>query len=123
MTSAMCCATLRECTAASGDGGGRFGSTAAIPNSLGRMAMVIETFGLHCESFFEFPADYSMQEQAILITGAARRIGAATARALHAAGARIVLHCHRSRDEAEALADELNETRDESCGIVQADLV
>ncbi len=55
-----------------------------------------------------------MQEQAILITGAARRIGAATARALHAAGARIVLHCHRSRDEAEALSDELNGIREES---------
>ncbi len=64
-----------------------------------------------------------MQEQAILITGAARRIGAATARALHAAGARIVLHCHRSRDEAETLADELNGEREESCAIVQADLL
>lgn len=64
-----------------------------------------------------------MQEQAILITGAARRIGAATARTLHAAGARIVLHCHRSHDEAGALADEFNSAREDSCAIVQADLL
>ena len=45
---------------------------------------------------------------AVLVTGAARRIGAAIARALHAAGARVVLHCNRSRAEADALAAELN---------------
>ena len=64
-----------------------------------------------------------MQGRAVLVTGAARRIGAAIARALHADGARVVLHCHRSREEAEALADELNDVRAESCAIVQADLL
>lgn len=64
-----------------------------------------------------------MQERAVLITGAARRIGAATARALHDAGARIVLHCHRSRGEAEALCAELESRRAQSCAIVQADLL
>ncbi len=64
-----------------------------------------------------------MQDSAVLITGAARRIGAAIARRLHGAGARIVLHCHRSRAEAENLADELNTQRARSCAVVQGDLL
>lgn len=64
-----------------------------------------------------------MQEAAVLITGAARRIGATIARRLHAAGARVVLHCHRSRAEAQAIADELNAARAGSCAIVQGDLL
>lgn len=68
-------------------------------------------------------ADYSMQDGAVLITGAARRIGAAIARGLHAAGARVVLHCHRSRAEAERLRDDLNDLRPGSAAVVQADLL
>ena len=64
-----------------------------------------------------------MQHRAVLITGAARRIGAAIARSLHAAGAGVVLHCHRSRAEAEALAAELEGARPESTAIVQGDLL
>jgi len=64
-----------------------------------------------------------MQDRAVLVTGAARRIGAAIARCLHGAGARLVLHCHRSRAEAEALAAELNAVRPGSCVVVQADLL
>lgn len=43
----------------------------------------------------------------VLITGAARRVGAAIARHLAAQGCQIVLHYKRSRTEAEALAAEL----------------
>ena len=64
-----------------------------------------------------------MQGEAVLVTGAARRIGAAVARRLHAAGARVVLHCHRSRAEADALAAELEAARPRSCAIVQGDLL
>src|SRR5688572_27083950 len=64
-----------------------------------------------------------MHDGAVLITGAARRIGAAIARTLHAAGASVVLHCHRSRDEAERLRDELDAQRGGACAIVQADLL
>src|SRR6185369_1681044 len=60
---------------------------------------------------------------AVLVTGAARRIGAAISRTLHAAGARVVLHCNRSRDEAERLAADLNGARAGSAAIVQADLL
>jgi pteridine reductase len=64
-----------------------------------------------------------MQDGAVLITGAARRIGAAIARSLHASGANVVLHCHRSRAEAERLREQLNAERGASCAVVQADLL
>lgn len=58
----------------------------------------------------------------ILITGAARRVGAEIARTLHAAGARLVLHYRNSATEAEALAAELNATRPDSVLCASADL-
>jgi pteridine reductase len=64
-----------------------------------------------------------MQDRVVLVTGAARRIGAAISRTLHAAGARVVLHCNRSRDEAEKLAAELNAGRPGTVAIVQGDLL
>lgn len=64
-----------------------------------------------------------MQGGAVLVTGAARRIGAAIARRLHAAGMSTVLHCHRSRAEADRLCDELNALRARSCAVVQHDLL
>lgn len=57
-----------------------------------------------------------------LITGAARRLGACTARALHALGYDIVIHHHTSADEAAALADELNGMRAVSAVTVSHDL-
>ena len=64
-----------------------------------------------------------MQDGAVLITGAARRIGAAIARKLHAAGARVIVHCNRSRAEAERLSEHLNQARADSCAVVQCDLL
>ena len=64
-----------------------------------------------------------MHHGAILVTGAAKRIGAAIARELHAAGAEVALHCNRSRAEAESLAAELDAKRRGSCVVVQADLL
>ncbi len=64
-----------------------------------------------------------MQLRRVLVTGAGRRIGAAIARTLHAAGASVVLHCHRSRPAAEALAAELEAARAGTTAIVQADLL
>jgi pteridine reductase len=57
-----------------------------------------------------------------LVTGSARRIGAAIARGLHAAGYDLALHCHVSRDECEALAAELQRARADSALVLQADL-
>ena len=45
--------------------------------------------------------------KAVLITGAARRIGRALAEALAAGGCRVALHCNNSVSEAEALARRL----------------
>lgn len=64
-----------------------------------------------------------MQGGAVLVTGAARRIGAAIARRLHGSGMSAVLHCHRSRAEADRLCDELNALRAGSCIVVQQDLL
>ena len=57
-----------------------------------------------------------------LVTGAARRIGAAIAQHLHAAGFRVVIHCHQSKAAAQALADELNQLQADSAKVLMADL-
>ena len=61
--------------------------------------------------------------KAALITGAARRVGAAIAHALHAAGASVVLHYRSSAEEAEALARDLNGIRPGSAALAQCDLL
>lgn len=58
----------------------------------------------------------------VLITGAGKRIGAAIARTLHGRGFNVVIHCHRSREAAEALAATLNAMRPDSAVVAQADL-
>lgn len=58
----------------------------------------------------------------ILITGAARRVGAEIARTLHAAGADLLLHYRSSATEAEALAAELNALRPKSALALRRDL-
>lgn len=57
-----------------------------------------------------------------LVTGSARRIGAAIARALHAAGYDLALHYRQSRREAEALTAELENVRAGSTLLLAADL-
>ena len=64
----------------------------------------------------------SSEQPAILITGAARRVGAEIARNLHGAGARLLLHYRNSALETEALAAELNATRLDSVACAAADL-
>ncbi|MEO7775363.1 MAG: pteridine reductase [Steroidobacteraceae bacterium] len=58
-----------------------------------------------------------------LVTGAARRVGAAIARTLHGAGANVVIHYRNSASDAEALAAELGRARRRSVALVQADLL
>lgn len=64
-----------------------------------------------------------MSNKTVLITGAARRIGACIARFLHAAGMDVVVHYHTSENDAETLVEELNKTRSLSAMAVQADLL
>ena len=65
----------------------------------------------------------SLTGKTVLITGAARRVGAAIARELHGAGANVVVHYRKSADDAEKLAGELNAARPQSAAIVQAELL
>ena len=58
----------------------------------------------------------------VLITGAARRIGAAIATHLHQVGFRVVIHCHHSTTEAHDLAFEMNQARLDSAYVLTADL-
>jgi pteridine reductase len=58
-----------------------------------------------------------------LVTGGARRVGAAIVRALHGAGANVVIHCHRSLAAAHALAAELEAERPDSTAVISCDLL
>ena len=64
-----------------------------------------------------------MQDKVVLVTGGARRVGAAICRRLHGDGARLVIHCNTSADAANKLADELTAHRPDSVLVVQADLL
>lgn len=57
-----------------------------------------------------------------LVTGGARRVGAAIVKALHQNGFDVAIHCHHSKQEARALAQALNHVRKESAQVFTADL-
>lgn len=65
----------------------------------------------------------SLAGKTVLITGGARRVGAAIARELHAAGANLAIHYRKSATEAAGLARELNELRAGSAATVRAELL
>ena len=64
-----------------------------------------------------------MQGKTVLITGGARRVGAAICRRLHLAGANLMLHYRTSAGEARLLQAELNHMRPDSVALIQADLL
>ncbi len=64
-----------------------------------------------------------MRGKVVLITGGARRVGAAICRNLHAHGASIMVHYRSSAKEARALQAELNLKRTDSVALIQADLL
>ena len=64
-----------------------------------------------------------MQGKVVLITGGAKRVGAAICRRLHAAGAKLMLHYRDSAGEARLLQAELNHQRKDSVALIQADLL
>jgi pteridine reductase len=67
--------------------------------------------------------DESLSGKAALITGGARRVGAAIARRLHAAGANVLLHYRDSEADAAKLEAELNALRAKSAARVKAELL
>lgn len=63
------------------------------------------------------------KDKVILITGGAKRVGAAICRELHAHGAQLMIHYKTSATEARALQAELNLLRANSVAIIQGDLL
>lgn len=64
----------------------------------------------------------TLQDKVVLITGGAKRVGAATCRLLHASGAKLMIHYRTSAGEARALQSELNLQRAQSVAVIQGDL-
>ena len=64
-----------------------------------------------------------LEGKVALVTGSARRVGAAIARRLHGAGAQLMVHYRSAEHDAQALQSELNAVRASSVTLVQADLL
>ena len=64
-----------------------------------------------------------MKTKVVLVTGAAKRIGAQISRAFHYAGYNVILHYNQSADEARELHSELNTQRPDSASLMCMDLV
>jgi pteridine reductase len=69
------------------------------------------------------PVPVTLTGKTVLITGAARRVGAEIARVMHAAGANLVLHYRSSAEDAAALGQELNAARAGSVLLAECDLL
>ena len=65
----------------------------------------------------------SLEGRVALVTGGARRVGAAIARRLHAAGASVLIHYRDSEADARTLVGELNGRRAKSAASVKAELL
>ncbi len=65
----------------------------------------------------------ALQNKVVLITGGAKRVGAAISRELHAHGANLMIHYNTSKQEAKAIQAELNLQRPDSVSIIQGDLL
>ena len=65
----------------------------------------------------------TLDDKVALVTGGARRVGAAIASCLHAAGANVVVHHRGSANDANSLVAGLNEARENSATTVQANLL
>ena len=65
----------------------------------------------------------SLAGRVVLVTGAAKRLGAALVRGFHSAGANVVIHYHRSQADADRLRDELNTSRTDSAIATSANLL
>lgn len=65
----------------------------------------------------------TLTNKVILITGGAKRVGAAICRLLHAQGANLAIHYRSSQEEAETLRDPLEAIRPQSVLLIKADLL
>jgi len=67
--------------------------------------------------------EQTLNDKVILVTGAARRIGAAIVTRLHENGARVAIHYRGSAEDAGNLANRLNSIRADSAVAIQSDLL
>src|SRR3954452_2998694 len=65
----------------------------------------------------------SLAGKTVLITGGAKRVGAAIVRELHSAGANLAIHYRNSGPQAQMLAAELNAARSGSAATVPGELL
>lgn len=65
----------------------------------------------------------NQDNKVVLITGGAKRVGAAICRELHAQGASLMIHYNQSQAEARALQAEFNLQRPNSAATIQGDLL
>lgn len=65
----------------------------------------------------------TLKDKVVLITGGAKRVGAAISRLLHAEGAHVMIHYNTSGEAARSIQTELNALRAGSAEIVRADLL
>ena len=64
-----------------------------------------------------------LQGKVVLVTGGARRVGAAIARRAHREGATLMIHHRASVNDARKLQSELNAIRADSVSLLQGDLL
>jgi pteridine reductase len=83
--------------------------------------MVMSLYGPQTASGIE--RSQRLAGRTALVTGGARRVGAAIVRALHGAGANVAIHCHHSLAAARALAAELAAERADSTLVIAGDLL
>lgn len=69
------------------------------------------------------PSPLPLADRVALVTGAAKRVGAAIAEQLHGAGANVVIHYGRSAEAAQQLAERLESRRPGSTALCRADLL
>lgn len=65
----------------------------------------------------------TVKNKVILVTGGAKRVGAAICCKLHAQGAHLMVHYRSSQNEAQALRQTLEHARPDSVALIQADLL
>jgi pteridine reductase len=65
----------------------------------------------------------TVKNKVILVTGGAKRVGAAICCKLHAQGANLMVHYRSSQNDAQMLQQTLEQTRPDSVALIQADLL